>query len=492
MQFDKNDKDNFIRSNTKERVKNLFGNWYGLLIIVVFTIVVGTILINFDNIMRTLKLFAGYLRPVIIGVCLAYILNPLKKRFEIWFTYLYKKIRKRERLGKRARNFVRYSSITVTMIILVLIVIAFFQAVFPSIVKSVMNLVTVLPEKASEYYKNMYAWVNDSKHLSDQVKEFLLGAVDSMDKSVRETFVPWLQNNLVNNVNSYATKLANGVISVFSILLNMIIGFIVTIYILASTEKFSASAKKNLYGLFNKRQAEIILHYSRLTNEMFGGFLTGKIIDSFFLGIVCLIYTSITHTPYAMLISLIMGVTNMIPIFGQYIGAIPSLLLVLIISPVKCLSLLIFIVIMKQIDGNIIGPALIGNSTGLSAFWVLFAILLFGGLFGIIGMIIGVPLFAVFYTIFNDYIDYRLVRKSLDKRHKRYYNLKRIEVDEEGKNTYIKYTPEELRYKELREEEEHKINLSTIMFSNEVLREHEKKKEFEKKIKSGSKDDILK
>lgn len=468
------DKEKFISGGTKKRIKKTFGRWYGLFLIVVTGIIIFFLILNLKSIGTGISKFFGYIRPVLIGIVLAYILNPLMKLINRLVLFIFRKINKKEVQSLKVRKFARGLGITFSMLIAVAVIYAVIAMIIPSLFSSVMNLVNGLPGQANKFYKYITSYVSKSRFMNKQMRDMVLGAADNMDEIVNNSVIPWFKSEFLPNVNNIMASLATGVFNVFNFVLNIIIGFIVCIYILMSTEKFTAGSKKIIYGLFDKRQSEIILHYSRVTNEMFGGFLIGKIIDSFILGICTFIFCSIVDVPYTMLVAVIMGITNMIPIFGQYIGAIPSLLLVLIVSPVKCLTLLIFIVVMKQIDGNLIGPALIGNSTGLSAFWVLFAILVFGGMFGIAGMILGVPLFAVLYRIVGDYIDYRLVKKSLEKNTVNYINLKNIDVDKNGRNRYVKFTSEEINSKKMRNDEEGKITLSSIVFKNEVLRKDRK------------------
>ena len=226
---------------------------------------------------------------------------------------------------------------------------------------------------------------------------------------------------------------------VLNVLYNLFIGIIVAIYVLASKETFSAQSKKLVYGIFKKEHADVIIHYVKVSHGMFSGFIIGKIVDSTIIGIICFFLMTVMGLPYALLISVIIGVTNVIPVFGPYIGAVPSALLILIVNPMQALYFIIMLIILQQLDGNIIGPAILGESTGLSAFWVLFSILLFGGLWGIVGMIAGVPLFAVIYRIISDFINWKLSGRRLSTVTDNYRNLKCIEVDGGDKVSYIQY-----------------------------------------------------
>jgi predicted PurR-regulated permease PerM len=199
-----------------------------------------------------------------------------------------------------------------------------------------------------------------------------------------------------------------------------------------------AHAKRMVYALFNFKKANSIVHHFRYIHQVFGGFLRGKLIDSLLIGLLCFIGISLLQMPYVMLISVIIGVTNIIPFFGPFLGAIPCAILVLLNSPIKCLTFIIFIFALQQFDGNILGPKILGETTGLSSFWVLFAILLFGGLFGVVGMIIGVPVFAVIVSMLEGFLSRRLKEKQLSLEEADYLNLENIQLQEDGSYAYPK------------------------------------------------------
>ncbi len=473
------DKDNFIQNETGKHIKSVFGPWYGLLLIVIIGILIFFIINGQHHIFGAIHHTFGALMPVVYGVCIAYIINPLMKFIERIMARIYKK-KYHKRPSKRFKKTSRAVGIAVSIIFAILIIYLLFSIIMPSLITTVIALVNSLPDQINQGYTYVYNKLQGNKYIATQLQKFSLDLTKNVDDWLNDDLVPWLQSELLPNVNSLASGIANGVINVLNILLDLIIGFIVAIYLLASKERFTATAQKIIYGLFNKRHSEIIMHYSRVTNEMFGGFISGKLVDSAIIGIVCFIFFSIVHMPYALLVSVIMGVANVIPVFGQYIGAAPSILLILLVSPMKCLCFVIFIIILKEIDGNLLGPAILGSSTGLSAFWVLFAILLFGGFFGIVGMLIGVPLFAVIYRIIKDYIEYRLIKKSLEKNTIAYVNLRKIEISENGRNKYIPYTEYELEKSRRRHELEDKISLASIIFSNETISENSMKYEMKK------------
>jgi predicted PurR-regulated permease PerM len=314
-------------------------------------------------------------------------------------------------------------------------------------VASVYSLVENLPSKANYYYNMLNESIRNNKFLADTMQEVALNATKYMDEMVNTKLLPWMQTDLLPSVNLVAMEFANGVMSVLNVLYNLFIGIIVAIYILASKDTFAAQAKKVAYGIFKKEHADTVIRYVRISHGMFSGFIIGKIVDSTIVGILCFVAMTVMGLPYALLISVIIGVTNIIPVFGPYLGLIPSVFLILIVNPMQALYFVILIAILQQIDGNIIGPAILGESTGLSAFWVLFSILLFGGLWGIVGMIIGVPLFAVIYRIVADFINWKLLGRDLSTVTDQYLNLKCITVDGD-EVSYIEYSDEELHRKE--------------------------------------------
>ena len=258
------------------------------------------------------------------------------------------------------------------------------------------------------------------------------------EKNVDELFIKYskhieefTQTTVLPSFKSLAANLYTGVFSFLNAMLDLIIGLIVSIYLMAGKEKFIGQAKKIIYSVMDKEKANNLMVDLRFVHKTFGGFLVGKIIDSLIIGILCFIVLSFLKMPYSVLISVIVGVTNIIPFFGPLFGAIPSAFLILLVDPKKCIVFLIFIMILQQIDGNIIGPAILGNSIGVSSFWIIVAITVFGGFFKVIGMIIGVPLFAVIYAFVRRNVNKRLKKKNLTIMTADYTTLDYINDDNE-------------------------------------------------------------
>ncbi len=460
------------RAGERKTVRVLFGQWFGLLLVSICGIVIYYLLKQADTIVSFVRYLLGLVRPVIYGAVIAYLLNPMMKFYQRQL--LRPLTPKGKRPSKKAKKLTRGLGIFFALVSGILIIAVLGWMIVPQVIDSIMTLINTLPQQANHYYLKVVNWIQNNPYLMDKLQNYALEATKTLDAWMNEELFPWLRTDLLSNVNSFTMHFANGVMSFLGVLYNLFIGIIVAIYLLAGKETYSAQAKKMIYGLFRKKPADIILHYARITNDMFSGFISGKIVDSTIIGFLCFGAMNILQLPYAMLVSVIVGVTNVIPVFGPYIGAVPGTLLILLVNPIQSLYFLILIIVIQQLDGNVIGPAILGESTGISAFWVLFSILLFGGIWGIAGMLVGVPLFAVIYRILKDYIELRLYRKELKGETMAYVNLKRILPTEKGVR-YLFFGEDELENARLRREQEAKITLTSIVRQEANRREPEEK-----------------
>ena len=341
------------------------------------------------------------LKPILYGMLFAFVLNPLVKEFDRFFQPKFeKKFNK-----KRAATLSRSCGIIISMVLLILIVTAILNLLIPELYKSIRSLVYTVPNQLNDLMRKLEEIHTDNSNLGKLIQTLIEQGTESVQS--------WLKNNLLKRTNEFMSLITSGLIDFVGEIFNAIIGLIVSVYMLFSKERFSKQSKKLTYSLFKSHHANIILHITQKANEIFGGFLVGKIVDSAIIGFLCFFVLSLLNMPYTLLVSVIVGVTNVIPFFGPYIGGIPSAILILLVSPSKGITFIIFILILQQIDGNFIGPKILGNSTGLSSFWVIFAILLGGGMFGFPGMLLGVPTFAVIYYIATLIINSRLQRKNL-------------------------------------------------------------------------------
>lgn len=469
--------ENIRPEQQKTKLQGIFGNWFGLLLVIISSILIYYFIQHISLLFLALSYGVGLLKPVIYGAVIAYLLNPLMK---FYYQTMLKLLRHGGRKPSKRMKKISYGiSITLAMISGVLIILALIWMIVPQLITSIVSLVNTLPEQAERYYQSVVHWIRNNPYMIDKMQEMALEGTKMLEEWIQKDLLSWLQLNLLPNVNSFASRFSNGLMNVLGVFYNLLIGCIVAIYLLGGKETFLAQCKKLVFAVFGKKQAAVILHYSRITNDMFSGFISGKIVDSTIIGIICFVAMSIMKLPYALLVSVIVGVTNVIPVFGPYIGAVPSALLILLVSPIQCLYFVIMVVILQQLDGNVIGPAILGESTGLTAFWVLFAILFFGGLWGIIGMLVGVPLFAVIYRLIKDYIELRLFRKQMHTNTLAYVNLKNIWTDAEGKKHYIRFTPKEQRSASVRRKTEEKFTLAALLYPEWNLAEEMEKKELQ-------------
>lgn len=446
--------------NERITIKEVFGKWFGLFLVLISAAVVYLLIINLDDIFSGFMFMLSVLKPVIYGAIIAYLLNPLTKMYYRLLLKGYEK--KGKSPSDKTVRIMESMTIVFALLTGVLIIAILCWLVIPQLITTVISLIETVPSQANDYYNYITDKIQSNKYIASRMQDTALQATKYMDNIMNNDLFPWLKSELLPNLNIYAKQFANGVMSFINVLYNLFIGIIVAIYLLKGKRVFAAQAKKITYGVCRKKTADTIIHYVRISNNMFSGFISGKIVDSTIIGIICFILMTIFRMPYALLVSVIVGVTNVIPVFGPYIGAIPSALLILLVSPVQALYFIILVAILQQVDGNIIGPAILGESTGLSAFWVLFSILFFGGFWGIVGMLVGCPLFAVIYTIAKDFINYCLEKRKLSADTQTYVNLKTIEDGRDGYE-YIEYTVSEINGKRNKKNSASKAKNSSLM-----------------------------
>ena len=377
------------------------------------------------NISTGFQTFVKITMPILDGFLLAYLLTPVLNAVEEKAVIPFcKKMNVLQK--KRGSKKIRAISILITVVIVTIVLYGFFATVIPQLIKSIQSIIFQFPI----YVNNLNRWI--TKLLADNPNIEAI-AMDMLDKYSGE-LSNYLNLNLLPKINQMIRNLSLSFLGFLMQLWNLFIGFIISIYILGSKELFAGQAKKIAYAVFETKMANAVISNVRFTHKTFSGFIIGKIIDSIIIGIICFAGTSIMGTPYYVLVSVIVGVTNVIPFFGPYLGAIPSALLILMIDPMQCLYFIIFIIVLQQFDGNILGPKILGESTGLSGFWVIFSITLFGGLFGILLMIAGVPVFAVIYAAISSIINQLLKRKELPTETDKY-----VDVDSIEESVFIPY-----------------------------------------------------
>lgn len=368
-----------------------------VIFIIIITLIMILTIFKFSIILSLLSKIFKVLTPIIWGLVIAYLLNPIMKFFEkIINKYLFRK--------KAHPKAIRRISITLTAIITISFITYLLYMIIPEIGKSI----SAIPDKIEPGIANFQAWSNNFLEKYPTVNEFINNQLNSLD-----SYTEQIDDTITTIAGKYSLEVSKSIINIIISLKDFVLGFIVSIYLLLSKENLIAQTKKTFLALFSKKTCRRTIHFLQNSNKTFSGFIIGKIIDSLIIGILSFIIMSLLNMPYEVLISVIIGVTNIIPFFGPFIGAIPSAFLVLIDSPNKIFIFILFVFLLQQFDGNILGPRILGNSTGLPAFWVLFAILVGGGLFGFPGMLLGVPTFAVIYAFFRTYVETKLKVKKL-------------------------------------------------------------------------------
>ena len=339
----------------------------------------------------------GILMPFIYGGVIAYLLKPVCNTAENFLRRLF---------PEKMHGFANGLAVAATILFGLLLVYALLMMIIPQLITSV----TTLYYTGRANMGKFVTWVNHLQFVADN--QTLMEYVNKAYAAISVDLDSWIKNTLMPSMQNIISGVGIGVLNVVTVFKNLIIGIIVAVYLLAARRKFVRQARLILYSIAKPRWADAIVTEVQYADKMFGGFINGKILDSAIIGLLCYLVCVIVKFPSALLVSVIIGVTNVIPFFGPFIGAVPATLLILIQNPIKALWFVLFILILQQLDGNIIGPKILGNTTGLSSFWVLFAILLFGGLWGFVGMIIGVPLFAVIYDVIKKLVIHGLGRNE--------------------------------------------------------------------------------
>lgn len=393
------------------------------------------ILYRWSAISKIIDTISVSAQPITIGLVLTYLLMPVKNFVEKpvleWF--LSKKVE-----TKKAKDWARGIGITGAIIFLFVIVAILIAMIVPSLVTSVVGLIESMPA----YVQSFVVWIEETGIGDSAFASFVAKTITDITGELQN----WAKTEFLPLAQQYLAQITSGVFSVLKAFLNFLIGIIVVVYVMSIQETLLGQCKKVIYAMFPAKKANVIIKTIRKSNSIFGGFIIGKIIDSAIIGVIAYLGCSILQIPSAFLVAFIIGVTNVIPFFGPFIGAVPTVLLVLIQSPVHSLYLVIFILVLQQVDGNIIGPKILGDKTGLASFWVLFSILIAGGLFGFFGMILGVPVFAVIYYIWQQFIIYKMKKRNLSAKTEDYVKL--IYVDEDTNELVYTKSPKPVKNKE--------------------------------------------
>ena len=406
-------------------MKNPFHNRYFRVAVSAWLVIAMSILCFFafykiDAIIKVIQDISVILRPFTFGFVVAYLLlpifNSMVKRCEPVFLRMM-------RNQEKAKNVNRLLCSLLSVVFFLFVVGALLSMVLPQLAESIVGLIEKMPEYLAQSEKWMTNLFSNNPILEENLQQLYMSASDTLLDWANEQLVPQLLKVMKGNlVGSFVSN-------ALSFMKTVLVGFISAVYMLNSKHTFSAQAKKLIYSMFETDTANAVLENFRFIHRVFGGFITGKLLDSLSIGLITFVSMSILQLPYVLLISVIIGVTNIIPFFGPFIGAIPSTILIFLVSPLQAVYFVIFIFILQQFDGNILGPKILGDSTGLASFWVMFAILLFGGLFGFAGMVVGVPLFAVIYSTISGLVNRSLRNKHISTDTSAYMTLDHVDAE---------------------------------------------------------------
>lgn len=400
--------------NAKEGVvsiRALFLQALPTIVSVIIGICFFFLIYRFDKAAAVLATIYKAIKPVVLGLAIAFLISPIVNFFERVLTKVFIKANAVKRNSKRAKGTVRGISILLALLLVLTVFLLLAMLVIPEFVASMQGLINDLPgyvditvKKANEFMSN-----------KQQLSEVLLPLVEDITRFIDQ----WLYTGLSEKVSALATALATGLLGFIGVAYNLIIGIIISVYLLAGKERFLGEAKKLTFAVCSSNKAERLIENMRRINEIFSGAILGKILGSAIIGVICFIFCSLSGIffvgikKYTLVVSVIIAVTNVIPFFGPYIGGIPSVLLILLVSPIEGLIFGVFIICLQQFDCNFLNPKIVGEKVGLPSFWVLFACIVGGSLFGLMGVLLSVPIFAVLYYLVKSYFEERLHKKQL-------------------------------------------------------------------------------
>ena len=408
-------------------MKRLLENKHARLMFMIF--IVGALLIIFNQIVGNYESFSEgvgtiktIISPFIYGFVMAYLLSPI---YNATVRGLYKLLGKYFKNKQRLFSFCKLVASVVAVVCLIGAVAGLIALIVPQVIESLTGILKSLPQRLTQ----LSALFNDITSKMDNKR--LAMKMSEIYAQVQTNLIELAQTKLLPGMGTLVGQVSTQVLLTLKTMMNVMIGVMACVYMLNSKERFQGQFKKVILATLPKEKAEAVFDFAKFTNRTFGGFINGKIIDSIIIGIICFILMEIFGFPYPILISAIIGITNVIPFFGPFIGAIPAAIIILLVSPIHALYFLVLIFVLQQVDGNIIGPTILGNTTGIASFWVLFSIVIGGGLFGFIGMVLGVPVFAIIYYYFSRSINKRLEAKGLEFRTDSYEDLNKYKIDKE-------------------------------------------------------------
>ncbi len=377
---------------------------------------------KFGVLLNNIKWIIGIISPFLYGGILAYVLSPLCNFLE---GKIYSRLSNYMSSQKTIKKISEKAAIVLSYVFLCFIIYVFLKLVMPQVIESLKSIITVIPEWINKLYGLYENLAKTNPDLGAYLNDYAAKLYDRANS--------FLEKGVFDNAKVILSEFSVRVVYLSNGILNFVVAIIVSVYVLNSRKTFKAQFKKLIYALFKKEIAEAVISELRFADVSFGGFIIGKIIDSFIIGIIAAVCLNVLRMPYAILLAIIIGFTNIIPFFGPIIGAVPGVILILFIDPLKALYFVIFVFILQQFDGNILGPKILGDKVGIPSFWVLFSIIVFGSLWGVFGMIVGVPLFAVIIDVVTKFINRMLKKRGLSCDTNDYYTKNNITYKDGGK-----------------------------------------------------------
>lgn len=387
----------------EHRDKPYFKWGFTALAVIFISILLVVIFTNLPGFFAVVKSVGTILEPLFIGVVFAFLLNPIVRFVDARLEPLL--ARKTKWKPTTVKKLSRATGVVIALIFAALILYAFFSMLLPQLYESVVGIVG----NAETYYNSVDGWVKNLLEDNPELQRYFDAALEKIFEFINA----WFTTTFLQDVQKLLTTLTTSVVAVVKSLLNVLIGLVASVYILLSKDTFRAQGKKLIVALLSKKGADHVFYLGRNIYRIFNGFVIGTIVDSALMGVLCYIGMLIFKMPYPALVATIIGVTNVIPFFGPIIGLVPSAFLILLVNPLQAFYFVIFILAVQQIDGNIIAPKILGNSIGISGFWVLASITVAGSVFGFAGMVLGVPVFAILYLLIADAINEKLRKKNL-------------------------------------------------------------------------------
>ena len=380
-------------------------------------------LFHFSDVARFFNMLGAILRPIFMGAVIAFLLLPVHRYILRFLTAMTpdKRIK-----NKRDMAFLNIVAIILSLLLAFFLFYLLLAMVIPQVYDSVVGLVQSIPDYMEVVQGWLQTFFEDNPDIQTSVMSMYNSAASSLEQWLNSDILPnlesmsttfqWVRTTVMPNLTGVVAGVSGMVVGFLVLVKDLLIAIIVSVYLLARKDIFAAQSKKIVYSLFRTDIADLIVGEVRNAYKIMSGFINGKLLDSLIIGILCLVCCNLFKFPYSALISVIIGVTNIIPFFGPFIGAIPCGLLIFLVNPLQAVYFAIFILALQQFDGNILGPKILGDSTGLASFWVLFSILLFGGLFGFGGMVLGGPVFAMIYSVVSRMVDYGLRSRGLPQK----------------------------------------------------------------------------